>query len=182
MTRGLTETALRNAVREKVFPEAQKSVLRGLELFFRFVEKHEWRGKGLSAQNYRLPSGAEIKLEPIGRYFSSYLKAQWLVALQPRQDDFPDSEQFCMWRSALYYQFCNDIDNVMIVDLSKNSVSQKRQLREVTSEKFPLLDRSELDDRLELVAASYQRAVELIPERPARPNSVAKSNEPEFDF
>ncbi len=178
MTGGLTKTALRNAVREKVFPEAQKSVLHGLELFFGFVEKHQWQGKDLSAQNYRLPSGAVIKIEPIGRYFSKHLNSEFLIALQPRQDGFPDHDQFCMWRSALRYQFCRDVDNAMIVDLSKSPVSQKRQLREVTSRKFPLLGQSELNERLEMVAASYLKAVELVPERPAR---FAKGmDEPDF--
>src|ERR1700722_5927842 len=89
MTGELSKIALRHAVREKVFPEAQSSVLRAVELFWQFVEKHQWKGKALSESAYTLPSGLNIKINPIGRYFSKHTKSDWLVALQPRQDDAP---------------------------------------------------------------------------------------------
>jgi hypothetical protein len=136
MTRELSEIALRHAVREKVFSEAQASVLKAVELFWKFVEKHQWKGNSLSASAYRLPNGLSVKIDPIGKYFSQRTKSEWLVALQPRQGDIPNDEQFCMWRSALVYEFCAGKDAAMIVDLSKNPVSQKRELREVLQENF----------------------------------------------
>jgi len=180
MTRELSEIALRHAVREKVFPEAQPSVLKAVELFWKFVEKHQWKGKSLSPGGYELASGLVIKVEPIGRYFSQHTKSEWVVSLQPRQDDIPSDEQFSMWRSALSYTYCTDTDAAMIVDLSKNTVSQKRQLREITRTKFRLLAANELNERLELVAACYRKATELIPERPSRPK--LENLEPDFGF
>jgi hypothetical protein len=169
-------------VKENVPPESQQSVLRALELFWRFVEKHKWTGVALSAGSYRLPSGIEVKLRMIGRYYSEHLKETWILALQPRQDDAPNPEQYSMWRSALFYEFCKVKDNVMIVDLSKNMVSQKRELRELTARKCPILARSDLEDRLELVAACYRKAVELIPERPSRPKFDKDSGQSGFKF
>ncbi|MDO9298076.1 hypothetical protein [Bradyrhizobium sp.] len=176
----MSEIALRHAVREKVFPEAQPSVLKAVELFWRFVEKHKWRGNSLSASAYRLPNGLSVKIDPIGKYYSQHTKSEWLVALQPRQGDVPDDEQFCMWRSALVYELCAGEDAAMIVDLSKNPVSQKRELREVTARKFPLLAKSELDERLELVSGCYRKAIDLIPERPRRP--PREDSDPDFGF
>jgi hypothetical protein len=180
MTRELSEIALRHAVREKVFPDAQPSVLKAVELFWRFVEKHRWKGNSLSARGYELPSGTMVKVEPIGRYFSQHTNSEWVVALQPRQEDIPNDEQFCMWRSALTYLYGAEKDVVMIVDLSKNVVSQKRELRELTAKKFPLLSKVELNDRLDVVAACYRKAVELVPERPRR--LLVPSEEPGFGF
>jgi hypothetical protein len=74
-----------------------------------------------------------------------------------------------MWRSALVYEFCGGQDSAMIVDLSMNSISQKRELREITARKFPLLAKSELDERLELVGHCYRAAIDIVPERPRRP-------------
>jgi hypothetical protein len=180
MTRELSELALRHAVREKVFPEAQPSVLKAVELFWTFVEKYQWKGNVLSESAYRLPSGLAVKVNPIGRYFSQHTKSEWLVALQPRQGDIPNDEQFRMWRSVLIYEFCDGRDVAMIVDLSKNPVNQKRELRELTSRKFPLMTRDELDERLELVGACYRRAIDLVPERPRRLSR--DDGEPDFGF
>jgi hypothetical protein len=180
MTRELSEIALRHAVRGKVFPKAQPSVLKAVELFWKSVEKHQWKGNGLPASAYRLPNGLSVKIDPIGRYFSQHTKSEWLVALQPRQGDIPNDEQFCMWRSALVYEFCAGQDAAMIVDLSKNPVSDKRELREVTATKFPLLAKNELDERLELVSSCYRKAIDLIPERPRRP--TRDDGEPDFGF
>lgn len=181
MTRELTETALRHAVRDKVYPDSQQSVLRSLELFWRFVEKHQWKGKTIAARAYRLPSGVGIRVEPIGKYFSEFTKTDWIVALQPRQDEIPNTEQFAMWRSALFYEYCDGSDISMIVDLSKNLVSQKRELREITSRKYPLLEKAELDERLETVAACYLKAIEVVPERP-EPKFSKKPEDKGFDF
>jgi hypothetical protein len=180
MTRELSEIALRHAVREKVFPDAQPSVLKAVELFSRFVEKHKWTGKSLSPRSYRVRGGA-IRVEAIGRYCSALTKKEWIVALQPRQDSFPSAEQFRMWRSALYYEFCKNEDLVMIVDLSKNPVSQKRELHEITARKHALVNQSELDERLELVASCYNKAIEIVPERPRR-ETKKDDNEPSFTF
>jgi hypothetical protein len=180
MTGELSEIALRHAVREKVFPEAQSSVLKAVELFWKFVEKHQWKGNALSESAYALPSGLSLKIRSIGRYFSQHTESEWLVALQPRQDDVPNDEQFSMWRSALVYEFCAGEDAVMIVDLSKNPVNQKRELRELTARKFPLLARRELDERLDLVAHCYRQAMDTIPERPRRPSR--DHDDPHFDF
>lgn len=180
MTGELSQTALRHAVREKVFSEAQPSVLKAVDLFWRFVEKHQWRGKALSESAYTLPSGLGVRIGPIGRYFSEHTKSDWLVALQPRQDDIPNDEQFSMWRSALVYEFCGGEDTAMIVDLSKNPISQKRELREITARKFPLLAKSELDERLELVGHCYRTAIDIIPERPRRP--PPRDDDPDFGF
>ncbi len=86
-----------------------------------------------------------------------------------------------MWRSALFYEFCEGPDVAMIVDLSKNSVSQKRELREITAHKFPLLKKTELDERLEVVAACYRKAIEDVPARPEFKGSK-KSRQKDFDF
>ena len=180
MTRELSHIALRNAVREKVFPEAQPSVLKAVELFWKFVERHQWKGNSLSASGYRLPGGLSVKVEPVGRYFSLHTKSEWLVALQPRQGDVPNDEQFSMWRSALVYEFCAGKDMAMIVDLSKNPVSQKRELRELTARKFPVVAKGDLDERLELVGACYRKAIDLVPERPRRPSR--DDDEPDFGF
>jgi hypothetical protein len=180
MTGELSEVALRHAVREKVFREAQASVLKAVELFWKFVEKHQWKGKTLSERTYALPSGLNVKISSIGRYFSQHTKSEWLVALQPRQGDIPNDEQFSMWRSALVYEFCTAEDTAMIVDLSKNAVSQKRELRELTARKFPLIVKSELDERLELLGACYRKAIDLVPERPRPPSR--DDGEPDFGF
>jgi hypothetical protein len=180
MTGELSQIALRHAVREKVFPAAQPSVLKAVELFCRFVEKHQWRGKALSESAYPLPSGLGVRINSIGRYFSEHTKSDWLVALQPRQDDISNDEQFSMWRSALVYEFCSGEDAAMIVDLSKNPISQKREVREITARKFPLLAKSELDERLELVGHCYRTAIDLVPERPRRP--PPRDDTPDFGF
>ena len=180
MTGELSEIALRHAVKEKVFPVSQASVLKAVELFLRFVRKHQWKGNPLSESYYRLPSGSSIKIAPIGKYVSRHTKSEWIVALQPRQDDVPNDNQFSMWRSALSYEFCPDRDRAMIVDLSRNSVNQKRELREITSSKFPLLTKAELDEKLEFVVFCYGRATEIVPERPRRP--ARNDDGPEFPF
>jgi hypothetical protein len=166
MIRGLSETALRHAVREKVFQEGQASVLKAVELFVEFAEAHQWSGNSLSPSFYELPSGAKIRTAAIGRYFSKKTEKEWLVALQPRQNEIPNDEQFAMWRSVLCYEYEAADDRVMIVDISKNPVSQKRELREITSRKFPMISKSILDDRLDLVASCYRKAIEIVPERP----------------
>jgi hypothetical protein len=58
--------------------------------------------------------------------------------------------------------------DAMIVDLSKNQVSGKRELRELNARKLPLLEKSELDDRLTLVGTCYEKAIELVPHLPER--------------
>jgi hypothetical protein len=180
MTGELREIALRHAVRDKVFPEAQLSVLKAVELLCNFVEKHQWKGRALSESAYALPSGSRVKVNLIGRYLSQRTKSEWLVALQPRQDDVPNDEQFRMWRSALVYEYCAGEDAVMIVDLSRNSVSQKRELRELTARKCPLMTKSELDERLEVVTRCYRKATDAVPERPRR---LSRANDdPSFNF
>jgi hypothetical protein len=79
MTRELPETALRNAVRQKVYPEAQASVLKAVELFVRFADNHQWSGNALAPSAYRLPNGRTTKIEAIGRYFSKKTNSNWLV-------------------------------------------------------------------------------------------------------
>ena len=180
MTGELSEIALRHAVRGKVFPEAQPSVLKAVELLSRFVEDHKWAGKSLPASSYKLPDGSSVKVEAIGRYFSSKTKSDWLVAIQPRQHDIPNDEQFAMWRSVLRYEFDAADEDVMIVDLSKNSVSQKRELREITNRKFPALSKAELDERLDFIASCYLRAMEIVPERSRRP--TREDDDPELPF
>jgi hypothetical protein len=181
MTRQITQAALRRAVREKVAPDAQSSVLKAVELFCAFAERHKWTGREVRPRAYKLPSGVEINVSPMGRYFSQVTNSEWLVALQPRQENFPNDEQFAMWRSALFYSFCNGNDDAMIVDLSKSSVSQKRQISEVTARKYPLVDLDELNLRLEQTTACYKRAVDIVPERPRR-KIKKKDDEPSFRF
>ena len=181
MTGELKEVALKHAVKETVFPDSQASVLRAVELFCRFAAKHQWKGKSLSPRAFELVGGSAIKIEPIGRYFSTHTDSEWVVALQPRQDDPPSEEQFCMWRSAIYYLFCGDRDDAMIIDLSMNPVSKKRELHEITARKHPLVDKRELEERLELVASCYRRAIEIVPDRPP-PRRGPKPDDPSFDF
>ncbi|SFL28547.1 hypothetical protein SAMN03159423_0846 [Bradyrhizobium sp. NFR13] len=180
MTRELPETALRNAVRQKVYPEAQASVLKAVELFVRFADNHQWSGNSLAPSAYRLPNGRTTKIEAIGRYFSKKTNSNWLVALQPRQEECPNDEQLRMWRSALVYEFQSDDEGTMIVDLSKGLVTHRRELRQVTSRKFSLLSKDELDARLDQVSSYYEKAIELIPERPHRP--PRKDDDPDFGF
>lgn len=181
MTREISTDALRRSVREKVDVDAQASVLKAVELFCAFVEKHKWKGRALSERNFRLPRGEKIKVSPIGRYYSQLTESEWLVALQPRQEDVPNSEQFAMWRSALFYSFCDGEDDVMIVDLSKSPVHHKRQLSEIKSSKYPLLSLTDLEERLDLVVSCYKRSIEIVPERPRREVSK-KDDEPTFKF
>lgn len=180
MTRELPENTLRNAVRQRVYYNAQASVLKAVELFVKFAGYHEWTGKPLIPTVYRLPNGQVTTIRAIGRYFSQRTKSEWLVALQPRQDNVPNEEQFRMWRTALSLEFGLADEATMIVDLSKNVVTQKRELREITSRKFAALSKDELDARFELIASCYAKAVEIVPERPA-PLS-GKREDPRFPF
>lgn len=181
MTRGLSEAALRHAVREKVFPEGQASVLKAVELFVEFAKAHQWTGSSLSPSSYELPCGAKVKTEAIGRYFSEKTNSEWLIGLQPRQNEIPNDEQFAMWRSALCYEFSTSSNAVMILDLSKNPVTGRRETREITERKFPLLSKAELEERLDLVVSCYRKAVEIVPERP-RPMLKRDDDEPGFSF
>ncbi len=181
MTRGMSKLALRRAVRSSVDPLAHTSILNGVELFYNFAVKHQWKGNSVPASAYWLPSGDSVKAALVGRYRSEHTKSEWAVALQPRQENIPDDIQFCMWRSVLFYEFCNNNDNVMVVDISKSPVSNKRVLREVTARKFPLLPKGELDMRLDLIRACYRRAIEIVPERP-RFIGKKKESEPDFGF
>jgi hypothetical protein len=83
----------------------------------------------------------------------------------------PGFEQFRIWHSAIHYEFCTDPSeplDAMIVDLSKNQVSGKRELRELTEKKLPLLERAELNARLRLIGSCYKKAIEVVPHLPER--------------
>jgi hypothetical protein len=166
----LAESALRQAVRANVPEKAQRSVLRGLELLLEFIEKHRWEGIGIPARDIRC-GALNTEIRPIGKYYSQTLKRRSLLALQPRLDDVPSFEQFRIWHSAIHYEFCTDPSEpleAMIVDLSKNQVSGKRELHELTERKLPILERAELSARLTLVGSCYKRAIETVPHLPEK--------------
>ncbi len=180
----LAESALRQAVRANVPEEAQRSVMRGLELLLAFIEKHRWQGKALPPRT--ISCGALCtELRPIGEYYSHLLNKRFLLALQPRLEDVPNFEQFRIWHSALDYEFCtnsSELPETMIVDLSKNLVSGKRELRELTSVKLPLLERTELRSRLELIASCYKRAIDEVPHLPERQHHPRNARQKELQL
>jgi hypothetical protein len=130
LTRKLPEPAFKRAVAENVFPEAHQSVLKAVKLLYEFACKHNWNGQTVPPTAFNLAYGPEFRLDVIGRYYSTVTNSSWLLALQPRQGNFPNQEQFRIWRSALHYEFGDT--NVMIIGLSKNSVNGKRELSEIT--------------------------------------------------
>jgi hypothetical protein len=173
----LNESALRQAVRKYVPPDSQKSVLEGLDLLLRFIERHRWQGKQLPPCDLVF-DGLPVQLRPIGIYSSNVLKKKCVLALQPRLEDVPTNEQFRIWLSAMHYRYCKDSAgtlSAMIVDLSKNPVSGKRELREITSRKFPLLPEKEMNARFQLIASSYGRAIQEVPDLPLNPWSRKSS-------
>ena len=104
-------------------------------------------------------------------FLSVKQRRKCLLTLQPRLDDGPNHEQFRIWLSALHYEFCCDpLESLeaVIIDLSRDERTDKRRLRELTPLTLPLLEKSELDKRLDLVATCYLRAIELVPELPMR--------------
>ena len=168
----LKEHALRQAVEQYVPSESQKSVLHGLDLLLRFIKKHDWHSRKAIPTCDLVYEGLRTQLRPVGVYESKLLNKKFVIALQPRLEDVPTNEQFRIWLSAIQHRYCNNVsDNrePMIVDLAKNLVSGKRELREITKEKIELLDQIEFDGRLTLVARNYKKAIEIVPELPERP-------------
>jgi hypothetical protein len=168
--REVSESALKQAVRAKVPPDSRASVWRGVELLLEFVRKYDWQGVQLQGRDVPVGHGCTIRLRPIGKFFSPTLKRKCLLVLQPRLDVFPDYEQFRIWLSAIHYEFCCDPLEpleALIVDLSRDERTGKRRLRELDPSKMPLLDKAELDQRLDLVTNCYLKAIELVPVLPA---------------
>ncbi len=166
----LSENSLRVAVRRYVPPESQRSVFEGLGLLLRFIQRHQWEGKELPPCDM-LFDGLPVELRPVGTYYSHILKQKFALALQPRLENVPTDEQFRIWLSALNYRYCHspaDSVSPMIVDLSKNPVSGKRELRELISRKIPLLSEAEMNTRLHVVASNYKMAINQIPELPTK--------------
>ena len=173
----LKSSALRQAVRTHVPLVAQRSVLKGLELLLEFIQKHKWQGTELAAREIACDD-LTVVLRPIGKYYSALLQKEYLLAIQPRLEDVPTDEQFRIWHSALHYEFCRgELGHleVMIVDLSKNEISEKRELRELTSKKLPLLLPEETTQRLDLIGSCYQKAIELVPHLPERARTTKHS-------
>lgn len=167
----IKESALRQAVRKYVPSESQRSVFEGLDLLLRFIKKHKWQGKQLSGCDL-VYEGLATQLQPIGAYYSESLKRKFVLGLQPRLENIPTDEQFRIWLSALHYQYCigrSEPLGAMIVDLSKSTVNGKRELRELTSKKIPLLSIDEMNERMTLVGLSYNQAIKVVPELPSRP-------------
>jgi hypothetical protein len=152
-------------------PGSRRSVWHAVLLLLKFIRTWGWQGVELQSRDVPVGYGFTIRLRPIGKFFSAKRKTKSLLALQPRQDNQPNYEQFRIWRSALHYEFCCDPLEpleAIIIDLSRDFDSGKRILRELGSTVLPLLDKSELDRRLDLIATCYRRAIEVVPELPTR--------------
>jgi hypothetical protein len=154
---------LRQAVKANVPEGSRLSVNKALDLILRSKDRHKWQGTQLLRKI--IPCGiGETSLQPIGKYHSTKLKREFVLALQPRAEDIPNLEQFRLWHSSLYYNYAveHSID-ALIIDVSKNGVSGNRELRELHQSKIPLLEKRMLDERLGRVAIQYFRALEEVP-------------------
>jgi hypothetical protein len=164
----LSQVSVMQAVRANAPEEAQASVGRAVELIFRSIATHEWRGQSLKPKKL-LVSDFEIELSPIGIYRSKKYGKDFLLALQPRAEDVPTLDQFKIWHSCLFYNFLvSKSADVMIVDLSKNAVNGKRELRELTSRKLPLLGKGPSEFRLSNVLRQFDRALKAAPSQPKK--------------
>lgn len=176
----LGPSSLREAVRVNVPNEARRSVQTAIDLFLEFIKKHRWKGEFGPPQDLILDH-SKVRLRPIGRYKSSFLQKDFLLALQPRSEDIPNLEQFRIWHSALHHVFCakrTDMQ-VMIVDLAKNNISGKREVQELTNSRLPLLDPRELNDRLALTVSCFRKADEIVPKSPpSKPRSPGQKGFP----
>jgi hypothetical protein len=168
----LSEKVLKQAIDSNVPPKARSSVLKAVQLLIKFVRKYAWHGIEIPARDVPVGHGLTVRLRPVGMFFSTIHKKKCLLAIQPRLDDAPNYEQFRIWISALHYEFCCDpLDplEALIVDLSRDELTNRRRLRELNPQNLPLLDKVELDKRLDSVATCYLRAIELIPEIARQP-------------
>jgi hypothetical protein len=167
----LHERTFKEAIREHVPTESQRSVADALELLVKFADKHKWTGQVVPKASFKLADGSIIRLRAVGRFFSNRENKNFFLALQPRADDTPNLEQFRMWRSALHYEYIQsnlDDAEAMIVDFSRNPVNRKRELSEFSSQKLPLLSREELESRFQIVVTCFLKAIELVPNDPSR--------------
>lgn len=167
----LSKGALKQAVRMKVPPESRNSVWRAVLLLLKFLRECGWKGVEVQSRDVPVGHGFTVRLRPIGKFFSSSRKEKCLLALQPRLDNEPTMEQFRIWRSALHYEFCCDPLEpleAVIIDVSRDQDTGKRRLRELGHSTIPLLDKVELDRRLDIIATCYRKALEIVPRLPAR--------------
>jgi hypothetical protein len=163
--------ALKQAMRTKVPLDSRNSVWRAVLLLLRFVAEGGWQGVEIPGRDVPVGHKFTVKLRPIGKFFSTVRKKKCLLALQPRLDYSPSHEQFRIWHSALHYEFCCDPLEpleAVIVDLSRNDETGKRRLRELGPSVLALLSKTELDQRLDLVARCYRKALEVVPDLPVR--------------
>lgn len=175
----LTENALWRAVNENVPEESRASVRNGLNLLLRFARKLQLQGVEVAPRDVPVGRGFTIRIRLAGIFYSPVLGRRWAIAVQPRLDDAPTLEQSRIWLSALHYEFCCDPLQpleAMIIDLSREEFSGKRCLKELTAKNCPLLDKSELDARLDLVASCWKQAIETTPIR-ARPRKGKDPNQ-----
>jgi hypothetical protein len=167
----IPESALKQAVKANVPPGSRDSVWKAVQLLLDFIRKYGWQGIAIHPRDVPVGHGFTVKLRPVGKFFSPTRDRKCLVALQPRLDEQPNHEQFRIWHSALHYEFCCDPLEpleALIVDLSRDEITGKRRLRELDLSKLALLDKTELDRRLDLVATCYLKAIELVPVLPVR--------------
>jgi len=179
----IAETALRHSISQYVPPESRKSILHALELLLRFVRKYQWQGIELPTHDVPVGRGFILRVRPVGVFLSRTKGRKVAIALQPRLDYAPNDEQNRIWFSAVHYEFCCDpLDplETMIVDLSKDATSGKRRLLELTSPKIAILPKKEFDERLDLIATCYEKAIDLVPELPAKPPKPKDPNQTEL--
>jgi hypothetical protein len=177
----MSKGALKQAIKANVPPDSRKSVWHAVLLLLKFIKAYGWQGVEIQSRDVPVGHDFTVKLRPIGKFISLTRKRKCLLALQPRLDNAPKYEQYRIWRSALHYEFCCDPLEpleAVIVDLSRDYDTGKRQIRELGPTILPLLDKTELDQRLDLVARCYRRALEVVPKLPAgraKPKSPGQS-------
>jgi len=166
LNRELQESALRRALERHVPENAQDSVWAAVLLLIKFAREGQWTGVALPPHDVKVGLDSSVLLRPVGMFYSPTRNERRLFAIQPRLDYAPKPDQEQIWLSALHYEFCCDPLQPLkpsIIDLARSHKTHARSLVEITSANLPILDKEELDAKLDRVARCFVLAKGLVP-------------------
>lgn len=166
----LTLQALCHTIENKLPPNARPSVKLAVESLLEFVTQKNWIGERLPDFNIEVGRGFVMPVRVAGRFHSEH--GRWVVGLQPRLDDGPDLRfQMQTWLALTHEAYCTDPlapAVPLILDVSRDLVTDKRGFNAIDTTVLSLISRDELNLRMNLFIDCYIRAIEIVPVRARR--------------
>jgi hypothetical protein len=164
-------SALDRTIEIKLPPNAWASVKLAVRSLLWFAAEKAWVGETLPSFNLEVGRGFVMPVRAVGRFHSK--SGRWVVGLQPRLDGGPNLEwQMQTWLALLNEAYCTDplAQAVpLVLDVGRDRVTGRRGFHPIDTSVVPLIDRDELNFRMNRFIDCYLRAKELVPVRPRRP-------------